>query len=119
MHLLRQFSKLRFYLKKIFFSFQYRMSKNITSNKYYGQCHSIQNPEHLIINCHHFWDQQLGLIKKMKSQPKSIICKTLFTTNDGLKHLVDFLKLTNIATRKWSLGEINSSDDFGWGSLQN
>ena len=56
-----------------FKSYLKNLINDIASNKCYERCHDIQNSEHLIINCHHFRDQQLVLIKKMKSQSRSII----------------------------------------------
>ena len=43
--------------------------KNLTNHskisKCYEQCHEVQNPNHLMINCNHFRDQQAVLIKNM------------------------------------------------------
>ena len=36
-------------------------------NKCYERCHEMQNPNHLLINCNHFRNQQAVLIKHMKS----------------------------------------------------
>ena len=67
-------------------------------SKCYEQCREVQNPDHLLINCSHFRNQQAVLIKNMKSHTQLI--KALFTTTEGLKHLIDFLKSTNVATRR-------------------
>ncbi|MBD0343042.1 MAG: hypothetical protein ICV61_19870 [Microcoleus sp. Co-bin12] len=83
------------------------------------QCNDTQNPKHLIINCRHTRDERSQLIKKMK--PQATTLHTLFGTNEGLKNLAEFLKITKIATRKWLLGQLddeNEGDEFGWGDLQ-
>ena len=95
--------------------------KNFTNHskvsKCYERCHEVQNSDHLLINCSHFRNQQAILIKNMKSHTQLI--KALFTTTEGLKHLIDFLKSTNVATRRWILGEIDqNADQFGWGELE-
>ena len=95
--------------------------KNLTNHskisKCYKRCHEVQSPNHLLINCSHFRNQQAILIKNMKSHTQLI--KALFTTTEGLKHLIDFLKSTNVATRRWILGEIDqNADQFGWGELE-
>ncbi len=86
-----------------------------------GQCNDTQNPKHLLINCRHTQNERSQLIKKMK--PQTITLHTLFGTNEGLKNLAEFLKITKIATRKWLLGQLNEDDEgdgdgFGWGDLQ-
>ena len=81
-------------------------------SKCYERCYGVQNPDHLLINCNHFRNQQAILIKNMKSHTQLI--KALFTTTERLKHLIDFLKSTNVATRRWILGEIDqNADRFG------
>ena len=67
-------------------------------SKYYGQCHEVQNLNHLLINCSHFRNQQAVLIKNIKSHIHLI--KALFLTTKELKHLIDFLKSTNVITRQ-------------------
>ena len=66
--------------------------KNLTNyskiSKCYKQCHGVQNPNHLLINCNYFWNQQAVLIKNMKSYTQLI--KALFTTTKKLKHLINF-----------------------------
>ena len=67
-------------------------------NKCYKRCHKMQNPDYLLINCNHFRNQQAVLIKNMKSYTQLI--KALFITTKKLKHLINFLKLTNVITRR-------------------
>ena len=67
-------------------------------SKCYKRCHEMQNSNHLLINCSHFRNQQIVLIKNMKSHTQLI--KALFTTTEELKHLIDFLKSTNVVTRR-------------------
>ena len=86
-------------------------------SKCYERCHEVQNPNHLLINCSHFRNQQTVLIKNMKSHTQLI--KALFTTTKKLKYLIDFLKSTNVATRRWILNEIDQNiDQFGWRELE-
>ena len=76
--------------------------KNLTNyskiSKCYERCHEVQNSNHLLINCNHFRNQQAVLIKNMKLHTQLI--KTLFTTRKKLKHLIDFLKSTNVITKR-------------------
>ena len=67
-------------------------------SKCYERYHRVQNSDHLLINCSHFRNQQIVLIKNMKSHTQLI--KALFTTTKKLKHLIDFLKSTNVITRR-------------------
>ena len=86
-------------------------------SKCYERCHEVQNSNHLLINCSHFRNQQVVLIKNMKSHTQLI--KALFTITKELKHLIDFLKSTNVATRRWILNEINqNADQFEWRELE-
>ena len=78
-------------------------------SKCYEQCYEVQNPNHLLINCNHFRNQQAILIKNMKSHTQLI--KALFITTKKLKHLIDFLKSTNVVTRRWILDEIDQNAD--------
>ena len=95
--------------------------KNLTNHskisKCYERCHEVQNPDHLLINCSHFRNQQAILIKNMKSYTQSI--KALFTTTKKLKHLINFLKSTNVATRPWMLKKIDqNTNQFEWENLK-
>ena len=67
-------------------------------SKCHKRCHEMQNPNHLLINCNHFRNQQAILIVNMKSHTQLI--KALFTTTKKLKHLIDFLKSTNVITKR-------------------
>ena len=81
-----------------FNSYLKNLNNHSKISKCYERCHGVQNPDHLLINCNHFRDQQAVLIKNMKSHTQLI--KALFTTTEELKHLIDFLKSTNVATRR-------------------
>ena len=76
--------------------------KNLISyskiSKCYKRCHKVQNPNHLLINCSYFRNQQTVLIKNIKLHTQLI--KALFTTTKKLKYLIDFLKSTNMTTRQ-------------------
>ena len=67
-------------------------------SKCYERCHKMQNSDHLLINCNYFRNQQIVLIKNMKSHTQLI--KALFTTTKKLKYLIDFLKSTSVVTRR-------------------
>ena len=87
--------------------------RNLTNyskiSKCYKRCHEVQNSNHLLINCNHFQNQQVVLIKNMKSHTQLI--KALFIITKKLKHLNDFLKSTNIITRRWILRKIDQNTD--------
>ena len=54
----------------------------------------------------------------MKSHIQLI--KALFIITKKLKHLIDFLKSTNVITRREILNEINqNADQFEWKELEN
>lgn len=79
-----------------------------------GECNYTQDPEHLLIKCRWFQDEKSKLIKQMKPLPTTL--QTLFGTNEGIKNLTEFLKITRVATRKWLLGNLEEeiqNDDFG------
>ena len=102
-----------------FNSYLKNLTNHNTSNKCYERCNKVQNSEHLLLNCNYFWNQQSVLIKNMKLQSQSQLIKALFTTIKKLKHLIEFLKSTNMATRKWILEKIDKNNDqFEWRELQ-
>ncbi len=76
---------------------------NYDTKKCNGNCNYTQNPQHLLLNCSHFVTERSILINKMK--PQTTTLKTLFETKKGLENLGEFLINTEIATRKWILGE--------------
>ena len=87
-----------------------------SSNKCYEKCYQIQNPKHLLIDCSHFRNQQSMLIKKMKST--FIDMKSLFNTNEELNNLIEYLKSTKLAIRKWMLKKEKIRKEFRWEELK-
>ena len=85
--------------------------KNLTNyskiSKCYRECHKVQNLNHLSINCSHFQNQQTALIKNMKLYTQLI--KTFYITTKKLKHLITFLKSTNVITKQSILKEIDQN----------
>jgi len=88
------------------------------TNKCNGACREIQTPEHLLINCRHYFNERQLLIKNMKIP---VTLRTLFNTTEGIKNTMEFLKNTKICTRKWNLGTLDDEIEYGggWGDLEN
>jgi len=62
-----------------------------------------ENPEHLLLHCRRY-SQIRSKIKKEK-QLQQLSLKILFSTKLGQDFLLEYLKQTGIATRKWLLQE--------------
>jgi hypothetical protein len=73
-----------------------------------GNCNFIQSPEHLLLHCHHLKDERLKMINQMK--PQTTTLKTLFGTKKGIENLAKFLIDTEIATRRWILGDSEENE---------
>ncbi len=85
-----------------FKSYLHRLSED-NSNKCYGICKARQTPEHLLLNCKHYRAEQLQLKAKAQFKNTNTIL-TLFITKIGRIAMLEYLKSTRIATRKWLLG---------------
>ena len=57
-------------------------------SKCYERCYEMQNPDHLLINCSYFRNQQTALIKNIKSHTQLI--KALCIITKKLEHLINF-----------------------------
>jgi hypothetical protein len=68
-----------------------------------------QTLEHLLLNCQHFMIERSKMINQMK--PQTTTLKTLFGTNKGIENLGKFLIDTEIATRKWILGDSEENEE--------
>ncbi len=73
------------------------------SDKCHWLCQQRQTSEHLLTTCHHFRHEQLVLRRKLEDLPPGI--RTLFTIKEGIQAVLQFLKETEVGTRKWLLGE--------------
>ena len=79
-----------------FKSYLYRLPA-YESNQCNEECNEIQTPEHLLLHCCHYVNEQ----KEMKNNMKiSITLRTLFNTNEDIKNVLNFIKITRICTRK-------------------
>src|SRR5438552_806337 len=64
-------------------------------------CNTKENPEHLLLHCERY--SQIRRKIKQEKQLNQISLKILFSSKSGKNFLFDYLKETNIATRKWLL----------------
>ncbi len=84
-----------------FKSYLHRLSEN-KSNKCYEICKARQTSKHLLLNCKHYRAEQLQL--KAKAQFKNMnTILTLFIIKIERIAMLEYLKSTWIATRKWLL----------------
>ena len=67
-------------------------------------CQLKETPEHLLLSCQRYTKERKEV--KKKHNIELVNMKFLFNTSMGLKFLIDFLKLTKIATRKWLLNTL-------------
>jgi hypothetical protein len=81
-----------------FRSYLSKFTRNYNSNKC-PLCHTVENPEHLLLFCSENIDLRLKI--KSKYQLEQLNLKFLFQTEAGFKFLKDFLRNSKIATRKW------------------
>ena len=77
----------------------------------HGNCHKIQNPEHLLTKCLHFKKEQRVLKNQLYKEGLVSNIKMLFTTKQGIKAVLQFLK--TVGTRKWLLGEVEVEEERG------
>lgn len=80
------------------------------SRNCHGNCHKIQNPEHLLTKCLYFKKEQRVLKNQLYKEGLVSNIKMLFTTKQGIKAVLQFLKTTRVGTRKWLLGEVNEEE---------
>ncbi len=76
---------------------------NQEKNTCRAPCKGYQNPEHFFKDCWHFREAQKILKEQLRDLPVNL--KTLFTTKQGKEAVLEFIKTTKVATRRWRLGE--------------
>jgi len=76
-------------------------SSDVTSERC-GCGASHQNPEHLLLRCKHFATQRKTMRRTLRKFPLRL--HILLYTKAGLAALSEFLKNTNVTTRRWRLG---------------
>jgi len=86
-----------------YFKFYLNRLPDYDSDKCHWSCQQRQTPEHLLTTCHHFRHEQLVLRRKLEDLPPEI--RTLFTIKKEIQAVLQFLKETEVETRKWLLGE--------------
>ncbi len=91
-----------------FKSYLIRLS-NYDRKKCNENCHFVQNPEHLLLNCRHFIIERSKFINNMKSQ--NFTLKTLFETKKDIENLKIFLINIEIVTRKWILRNVKKNNE--------
>ena len=69
-----------------------------------------QTPEHLLTACQYFKKEQSELKNQLRSANLPYTAKVLFTTQEGIKAVLQFLKKTKVGTRKWLLGELEDEE---------
>jgi hypothetical protein len=67
----------------------------------FGDCNSLQTPEHLLLHCKHYRKERRKMTETLDTPVLTL--QLLFTTAKGSAALVAFLKETKIATASWLL----------------
>ena len=67
----------------------------------FGNCNSLQTPEHLLLHCKHYTKERRVLAKALH-KPR-LTLSLLFNTTKGSAALLGFLKDTKIVTARWLL----------------
>ena len=99
-----------------FRSYLHRL-KDYNSSKCSNRCNQRQTPEHLLLNCIHYFDE----IQNMKQTIDTTInLNMLFNTKIGNDILIKFIVNNKIATRKWILGQLDDEifETGGWGEIE-
>ena len=99
-----------------FRSYLYRL-KDYNSSKCTNRCNERQTPEHLLLNCNHYFEE----IQIMnQSIDTTINLNILFNTKIGNDILIKFIAKNKIATRKWILGQLEDEivETGGWGEIE-
>ena len=84
-----------------FKSYLHRLSEN-NSNKCYEICNARQTLKHLLLNCRHYRAEQIKLKEKAQLKNTDTIL-TLFIIKIERIASLEYLKNTQITTRKWLL----------------
>ena len=80
------------------------------------KCKTRQSPEHLLLNCSLYKEEQKQLKQQMSESKRErkmrqVTLQQLFNTNRGIECTLKYLKETRIATRRWILGEIEERQE--------
>jgi len=86
-----------------YFKFYLNILSDYDFDKCHWSCQQRQTSEHLLTTCHHFRHEQLVLRRKLEDLSSEI--RTLFTVKEEIQVVLQFLKETEVGTRKWLLGE--------------
>jgi len=60
--------------------------------------------------CQHFNKEQTELKNQLRKANLLYTAKVLFTTQEGIKAVLQFLKKTKVRTRKWLLKELKDEE---------
>jgi hypothetical protein len=76
---------------------------NYIHNRYFGDRHLIQSPEHLLLVCKHYRQKRIEF-------KKSIGCENfthplLYANCKNQKALIEFIRQTGISTRGWLINQ--------------
>jgi len=67
----------------------------------FGDCNSLQTPEHLLLHCKHYTKERRKMREALDTP--NLTLRLLFTTGKGSAALVAFIEKTKIATASWLL----------------
>jgi hypothetical protein len=67
----------------------------------FGNCNSLQTPEHLLLHCKHYTKERRQLAKALHKHRLTLLL--FFTTTKRSAALLSFLKETEIARARWLL----------------
>jgi len=81
-----------------YFKFYLNRLPDYNSDKCHWSCQQRQTSEHLLTTCHHFRHEQLVLRRKLEDLSPEI--RILFTVKEGIQAVLQFLKETEVETRK-------------------
>jgi len=80
-----------------FRSYLYRLSEY--DSKDCIECSTTENPKHLLLHCRRY--SQIRSKIKTEKQLQQLSLKILYSSRLGQEFLLEYLKQTGIATRKW------------------
>ena len=90
----------------------YLYKLGITQNKH-CICGSIETTRHLLLDCKEYRRQRVTLLQNIRKETslRELTLGFLLHTKIGIKHILVFLKETNICTRKWHLERSNRVEE--------
>jgi len=84
-----------------FFKFYLKRLPNYESAECFCYKNTIQNPNHLVLECSEYRADRMEIFKELNNDQKSI--GYLFNIRIGREKLFKFLEKTKIASKKWLL----------------